>query len=140
MTYKKHQREAKARFWLALGDNYLGDASQLGMPEVVAKAGTQNVRVWLEDAEFEIWFFRPDCPQVILRAAADSAVTALWGILENLEEKASAKIAAAKIILEYGGFAPAKTKIVKYKDEEIDKLSPEELDKFIADRDLKSVK
>jgi hypothetical protein len=137
--YSRAKRKAKAQFWQTVAGNSLLDPCSMSVAAISRAAGSDSVGGWMPDPEFAAWFLNKDYAKMSIGALTEVAVEKLEDILSDPDQKASHILAAAKMVFENTGFAPAKSTIVKYRDADIEKMSESELDKFIADRNLKSV-
>jgi hypothetical protein len=139
-------RTAKARFWAKVGVSPLQDPELMPVAKLAQLCGRNAMRDWVAVDGFRDWFFNRESAKDLLAAASEEAVLRLWDIVaqeSSKEMSAAAQVNAAKTLLEYGGFAPPKTKVVKYSDEAINQMSEAELAKYIATSmptELKAVK
>jgi len=124
---------AKSRFWMSIKDNPMLDPENLTISDICRMSGTNSVKSWLSKPEFRGWFFNQNLAKQKIQAAAELAVDALIGIVTQCPEPKtmSAQVKAATILLEYGGYAPPKNKVVVYRDKEIGEMGEEELREFI---------
>lgn len=140
----KAMRSAKARFWAVVGSNPLKDVASMTTGEMASASKASRLGVWKQNEGFLNWFLNRESTKDLLHAATEEAVLRLWNIVESEPSKeisATAQVNAAKTLLEYAGYAPPKTKVVKYSDEAINQMSEDELKKFVKDgvADLKVV-
>lgn len=135
----KPQRKAKARFWSEIQNNPLIDPTCLSLAEIGRLAGTTTVAKWAaEEPGFRAWFTSKDEIKVMLKMGAEAAVERLVAIVQETDVgpkgtvSAGTQVQAAKLLLEFGGFAPAQQKEIKVTSNQL----PEdegELRKYIAD-------
>lgn len=128
------QRKAKQRFWRKVamaGGN--SDPAKLTDQQIARLSGDQMMVHYLGDAEFHDWFLNEKAEEDMIKAGAESAIQALMEIIGggNEEVKPAVQVAAAKILLEMAGYGPKQQKEVVYKDQEVSKMSEEELRSFI---------
>jgi hypothetical protein len=135
---KKEQMLAKSKFWGRYEEQAaLLDLQSLTKEDVRRMSGSRHIETWLRDPEFAAWFFEKDSLAFRLRALKEAAVDVLEEILlSEYEEKiltAKDKLKAADLILQVTGSFPSRTKEVVFYDERLNRLSPEELEKELAE-------
>jgi len=138
----KRMRQAKARFHNKVGISPLEEPENMSIAKVAQLCGCNAYREWNSLEGFRDWFFNRESAKDLLMAASEEAVYKLWELVSAESGKLftpTAQVNAAKTLLEYGGFAPPKTKSVVFSDDAINKMSEAELTKFI-DKELKVVK
>lgn len=141
----KPQRKFKAR---AYQQNPKVDFSKLTPLEVQTLTGNRSVKTWMTDEktgwEFRDWFYNKNYAKQLLESGAEIAVQELIGILENPdmgprgEVTAAAKVNAAKTLLDYAGYAPAKIN-EKYLDQAIQDMDESQLEEFVRRNSVKVV-
>ena len=143
MNITQKQRSAKARFWRTVATKpFVSEPAQLPLGDVCKYSGTQSVRTWLKDEQFSDWFFNPDSAKQLIEAGIEIAVQSLIDICSSEFSKSvtgTSKVNAAKTLLEFGGYAPPKTKVVEYADKSIANLTEDELTEYIAKKTRLSV-
>lgn len=136
MNITHKHRTAKARFWRTLATKpFVSDPKSLPLGEICKYSGSQSVRTWIKDDEWADWFFNEDSAKQLIEAGIEVAVQSLIDICTADRDKTltgAAQVNAAKALLEFGGYAPPKTKVVEYADKSIANLSEEELTEYIA--------
>ncbi len=130
------QRAAKAKFWATVADSPLvTEPADLTSTEIARLCGTVQYKMWAVNTDgFKDWFLNKNTTQQALAAGAEPAVKRLTIIVEaptSREIPAAAQVNAAKVLLEYAGFAPAKVKEITYKDKQIAKMDENQLEAFI---------
>lgn len=135
---KREQTLAKSKFWARYEEqSALLDLESLTKEDVRRMSGSRHVETWLRDPEFAAWFFEKDALAYRLRALKETAVDVLEEILtSDYEDKvltAKDKLKAADLILQVTGSFPSRTKEVVFYDERLNRLSPEELERELAE-------
>ncbi len=129
------QRQSKQRFWRVVKkQNTNADPSKLTSTQIARLAGDIKLVSFLADPEFYEWFMEEKSEEDLLKAGAENAIRCLMDIISGNQEvkSASAQVTAAKILLEMAGYGPKQSKEVVYKDEQIAKMSEDELKEFIS--------
>ena len=107
--------------------------------------GNRSVQGWWADEEFRDWLKEQNTDKLLIAATTVDAIERLRAII--LEDDvgpggkvtAASQVAAARIIMEFAGLAPATHKVVEYKDKDIEKMNEIELKEFIA-KNVKLIK
>jgi len=135
----RSQKEAKARLLHKTTDNILvGSLESLTTAQIAKYAGVSSIDHWVKQEGFRSWFLDKDANEHLIQSAADSAIRAAIAILEDPEvgQKGAPgykdQLAAAKMLLEFAGYAPVKKKEVTNKEDPTRDMSAEDMDKAIA--------
>lgn len=145
MRPTKPQAMAKSRFWSSVQGNPLLSPESLPAAKVAQLAGNQQVREWFIDLEFRDWFLNKDATRQLLESAVEPTIKRLLSIIECTEVgpkgevTAASQVNAAKLILEFAGYAPPKQRIVEYRDKEIASMDEAELVSYIQKNSTKLV-
>jgi hypothetical protein len=133
--------EAKAKLHFEVKNNpMLLNVESLSESQVCQHAGVSHTtyKRWKENNEhFYAWFINKDSNVQLLESGVHSALQAAINILEDEEvgqkggPKYSDQIAAAKLVLEYAGYAPVKKTQNTTKAGGLEDLSEDELDSII---------
>jgi len=94
-------RDCKTRFWKMLEGNPICDPDHVTLAAVQQLTGDKKVKVWWEKPAFVKWFTAGDEYEVKLSSAKYTAVDALLDIMMNPDSPASARVAAAKTVMEH---------------------------------------
>lgn len=124
----ERMRIAKSKFWEYIKNNNI-DYKKLNREAICDIIGTKTFIKWRVDADFRAWFFEEKLENLQLKAAAELAIKTLNDILkeENNPKIMNAKVKAAQILLDYGGYAPEKKVVEKVVDKNIANMNEEEL-------------
>lgn len=116
-TPSRAQSAAKARFWAAVEGNPLVDIASLSNAEVSRMAGTTTVVRWASEVPgFMDWMLRKDEVPVLIKSGAELAVKKLLDLVtapstgDRGDVPHAVQMAAAKLLLDYSGHAPAQQK------------------------------
>lgn len=133
-----HQREMKARFWSRVEINPLLEPSRMSNAAVAQVTGSPMINTWFKDLAFRDWFFSKDTARHKIEAGVEVAVNRLIEILESRDVgprgavTAAAQVNAAKLLLEFAGYAPASRKEVIFHDKDVLDMDEAELKAFVA--------
>lgn len=97
----EEMRACKTRFWKMLDSNPICDPEHITLAAVQQLTGEKKLKGWWEKPAFVSWFTSGDEYEVKLSSAKFSAVDALMDVLMNPDSPASARVAAAKIIMDH---------------------------------------
>jgi hypothetical protein len=103
----KSKREAKIKFWRKVQDNPLIDPSNVTPAEAAEIAGEPQLKIWLKDDSYRVWFFDDKALDNLLEMGAEAAVSRLIQIVNESNVgpreavSASSQVAAAKALMEY---------------------------------------
>lgn len=131
------QREIKARFWARAKDNPLVDPASLSHQQAALIAQHTSLPQWLSSPEFAAWFFNKDSARHRLEAGVEVAIERLVEIVRSRdvgpkgEVTAASQVNAAKLLLEFAGYAPPSRKEVIFKDKDILEMDEQKLRAFI---------
>jgi len=135
----RSQKEAKAKLLHKTDGNIMvGSLESLSNAQLSKYAGINTIDHWVEQEGFKDWFLDKDSNDHLIQSAADSAIRAAIAILEDPEVGQKGKpgykdqLAAAKMLLEFAGYAPVKKKEVTNKEDPTANMSAEDMDKAIA--------
>lgn len=132
---KHRQRMAKAKFWQIMETNWR-DPSTLTIEEIVSMTGCTSFRNWVQDKQFQSWFFNANAAQQNIHAAKEVAVQALVNIIQSpIDPKegvtAPSQVRAAELIMQYSGMEPPKRVEKKTTQSIVSDMDPENLKMFL---------
>lgn len=134
MKYSENQRKSKSRFWRRVKKQGTNDsANKLSNIQIARLAGDQNLTTYMADPLFHDWFMNENSEEDLLKSGAEGAIRCLMDIISGAQEvkSATAQVTAAKILLDMAGFGAKQQKEVVFKDEQIGKMSEDELKDYI---------
>ncbi len=132
------QREVKARFWARANENPLIDPTILTAARIAGIAACQSVVRWFDEPGFEAWFRNKDAARHQIEAGVEIAVSRLVEILQERQVgpkeavTSATQVSAAKLLLEYAGYAPASRREVVFQDKTIQGMDEGQLRAYIA--------
>ena len=139
--YDKKFKLAKARFHrIAKHKPLYPDIHTLSNAVISRVASRPAIAAKLEDETFRLWFMEEKFEKDMLQAGAQYAIERLIDIVTASEVGPKAditsanQVAAAKILLDMGGFSPQKATKSEYKDREIGDLDEDQLTEYIRKR------
>lgn len=129
----KSQRALKARFWTIISGSISGiNPHKMTTMEIAKTVRDNRVMNWWPTPGFKDWFMNNTEHVERLEYLFDLALTAAEEVLLNPDPKASnAKVNMVKIISELAKKMPTKGS-EKFQDEQISKMSKEQLESYLA--------
>ena len=94
-------RECKTRFWKALESNPICDPNHVSLPAVMQLTKHKKLKSWWEKPGFEEWFTAGDEFEVKVASAKHTALDTMMEIMANPDSPASARVTAAKQVMDY---------------------------------------
>ena len=134
MSYTEDQRKNKSRFWRRAKKQGTTDSViKLSNIQIARLAGDQKLTTYLADPSFYDWFMNENSEEDLLKSGAEGAIRCLMDIISGAQEvkSATAQVTAAKILLDLAGYGNKQQKETVYKDEQIGKMSEDELKDYI---------
>ena len=134
MNTSEKQKKSKQQFWRRSAKQATNaDPHKLTNIQIARLAGDASLTTYLADPIFYDWFMNEKSEQDLLKSGAEGAIRCLIDIISGAQEvkSATAQVTAAKILLDMAGYGPNKTKEIVYKDQEIGKMSEDELKDYI---------
>lgn len=124
-------RKVKAAYLAATSENPLLVGQDPTAASVQQVTGDTRVSKWWSTPGFRDWFSNRDEFRQRVEYLANLALDTIEDILLDGEANASARNAAAKLMIEAAGKLPKGTSTEKYADEQISSMSKAELEQFI---------
>lgn len=131
------QQEAKARLHVALEEGPMPPSWTLAAAQALLPNETRLERWWREPG-FKEWLTDTETFKVMAELASWEALQTCRDIMANSEEKAVARINAAKLTMEIAGKINKRVQ-ERYMDKSLEGLSKEEL-RAVIDRNVKRLK
>lgn len=128
------QRKAKSAFWARFNENPICDPSQISLSIALRFAGDNRISRWWPQTGFREWFQNSDEFRQRLEYLANLALDSIEHILADPRAQASAKVTAAKLVMEVARKMPPKHQAEKYADEKIGEMDRKQLEEFISRR------
>ena len=125
------QRRAKAAFWVRFSDNPLCDPADISLSIVNRLLTDSRMDRWWKIPGFPEWFKNREEFRERVENLIQLALDTLEGVMIDPGSQASAKVNAAKLLMEVGRKMPPKSIREVYIDEKIGKMDRRELEDFI---------
>ena len=94
-------RLCKTRFWKAMQVNPICDPSHVTLTAAMQLTGEKKLKAWWEKPEFPRWFMAEDEYDVKVTSAKFSAIDTMIDVMTNPDSPASARVAAAKAVMDH---------------------------------------
>lgn len=134
-TPSNNQRMAKARFWQVMETNWRAPDS-LSISDIAKITGVSSIGRWMQDPQFQTWFFNANAAQQIIQANKEIAAQALVNIIQQpIDPKegvtAPSQVRAAELLMQYAGMEPPKKVEKKTTQGIVSDMEPEQLKVFL---------
>lgn len=138
LTYmpSHEQRKLKSAFWLRFNDNPVAEPGNITLAMVDRIAPDSRTSKWWSQPGFRAWFLNHEEFRERVESMAHLALDTLMTILVTDDPKmSSARVNAAKLLLEIGRKLPSRTAPVeKFVDARIGEMTKAQLDVYISSR------
>lgn len=138
LTYmpSHEQRKLKSAFWMRWNDNPLADARDITLAQVDRVVPDSRTARWWSQPGFREWFLNHEEFRERVESMTHLALDTLMTILVTDDPKmSSARVNAAKLLLEIGKKLPSRTAGPdKFVDAKIGEMSKQQLDAYISSR------
>jgi hypothetical protein len=132
LNVNEEMRLTKTKFWRAMNVNPICDPDHVTLNAALQLTGEDKLQSWWKKPGFIKWFCQGDEFETKLSAARFQAIDTLMDIMANVDSPASARVAAAKQVMDH-------SKQVEKDDSSLDKAlekiaginNPEDLKKYI---------
>jgi hypothetical protein len=125
------QRQVKAAYWAVWGDNPTTDSNSITLAAVMQITNDGRVSKWWSQPGFREWFTNRDEFRQRTEYLAHIALDTLEQLLVDPDANASARVNAAKLLLEATDKMPRKYAKEKLLDERINRMGPHELQQWL---------
>jgi hypothetical protein len=125
------QRRIKAAFWASWGDNPIVDHKNLSLANVMGVVGDSRMQKWWTQPGFKEWFSNQEEFKQRVEYLVHTALDTLEHILVDETANSSARVNAAKLLLEAADKMPRKYAKEKVLDEKINKMGKQELEAWL---------
>lgn len=129
-------RRAKGAFWARFNDNPICDPEDISLATAMRFSPDNRLSKWWALPGFRDWYRNRDEFRQRMEYLAQLALDTLETILVDPLAQGSAKVNAAKLIMEVARKMPAKSQAEQFMDEKISQMSRPQLEEYIK----KSVK
>jgi hypothetical protein len=126
------QRDAKSAFWLAMDENPIVDLNAISVAGIVQLVDQPKIEEWWTKAGFSSWFMNREEFRMKLESATFTAISILQDIMLDPDANPSARVNAAKLVIEASGKNLSRNPVVEeVSDSKIQKMSEKELDAYV---------
>ena len=125
------QRRAKSSFWTRFSDNPLCDPSDISLSVIDRVLGDSRLGRWWKVPGFPDWFRNQEEFRERVEGLIHVALDTLEQVMFDPKAQASAKVNAAKLLMEVGRKMPPKSVREIYVDEKISRMDRKELEEYI---------
>lgn len=114
------------------------DGTTLPVARAAQLAQSSSLVTWMTDPGFAAWFYNKDSARHQIEAGVEIAVQRLVDILRSTDVgpkgsvTAAAQVNAAKLLLEYAGYAPPSRREVTFQDKTVASMDESQLRAYIA--------
>lgn len=126
------QRKAKSAFWARFQENPLCEPSEISLAVATRFCGDGRLSRWWGQEGFRDWFRNSDEFRQRLEYLVNLSLDSIEYVLTDPKAQSSAKVNAAKLLMEVARKMPPKGATTVYLDENISKMSKKELEEFIT--------
>lgn len=136
LTYlpSAEQRRAKSSFWSRFNDNPICDPSEISLAIALRFVADGRLSRWWSQDGFKEWFRNGEEFRHRVEYLAHLALDALENVLIDPKAQGSARVNAAKLLMEVARKMPARGAVEKYLDEKIAEMDKKQLEEFISKR------
>ncbi len=133
LTYmpSPEQRKAKSAFWARFNDNPICDPQDISLAIALQFANDERLSRWWSQSGFKEWFRNRDEFRQRVEYLVHQALDSLEYVLVDPKAQASAKVNAAKLLMEVARKMPQKQVAEQYLDEKIGQMSKQQLQEYI---------
>lgn len=128
------QRKAKSAFWARFNENPICEPSDISLTTAERLAGDRRLSRWWSQEGFKEWFRNQDEFRQRLEYLVNLSLDSLEYVLADPKAQSSAKVNAAKLLMEVARKMPPKHAVEKYLDEKIAEMDRKQLEDFISKR------
>lgn len=134
LTYlpSPEQRKAKSGFWARFHENPLCDAQDITLAMALKVGGDGRVSRWWSEPGFRDWFRNADEFRQRLEYLVNLSLDTLEHVLVDPKAQGSAKVNAAKLLMEVARKMPPKGTTERYLDEKIAEMDRKQLEEYIS--------
>lgn len=133
LTYlpSPEQRRAKSAFWARFSDNPICEPEDISLAVALRFSPDNRLSRWWIQPGFKEWFRNRDEFRQRMEYLANLALDSLEGILADPKAQGTAKVNAAKLIMEVARKTPNKSQAEQFLDEKVSQMSRPQLEEYI---------
>lgn len=143
LTYipSPEQRKTKSAFWTRFNDNPLCEPQDISLAVAIQFVSDERLTKWWPQTGFKEWFRNRDEFRQRIEYLVHQALDSLEYVLADPKAQASAKVNAAKLLMEVARKMPSKQDSAgQYLDEKISTMTKAELEAYVRSRAPKLIK
>lgn len=135
MTYlpSPEQRRAKSAFWTRFNDNPICAPADISLPLALRYINDERLTRWWPQAGFADWFRNADEFRQRIEYLVHLSLDTLENVLVDQAAQASAKVNAAKLLMEVAQKMP-KRAVTEMLDDAIAKMDRKQLEEYVRAR------
>ncbi len=133
------QRKSKSAFWARFNDNPLCEPQDITLAIALQFCNDERLTKWWPQDGFKEWFRNRDEFRQRVEYLVHQALDSLEYVLVDPKAQASAKVNAAKLLMEVARKMPQKNQAEQFLDEKISSMSRKELEEYIKSRTPKLI-
>ena len=137
-TPSANQSKIKARFWTRYQPGPFSSPENMTMAEALEVTGSAQLRKWWAVPGFTEWFMNRDEERERLKYLFNKGLDTMESMLDNPDTNANAKANLIKMLAEMNGYL-GKKPVEKFADEDINKMSENQLKTFLEKKGVKIV-
>lgn len=128
------QRKAKSAFWARFHENPICDPQDISINVALKIGGDGRLSKWWSEPGFKEWFRNADEFRQRLEYLVNLSLDTLEHVLVDPKAQGSAKVNAAKLLMEVARKMPPKGATERYLDEKVGEMDKRQLEDFISKR------
>jgi hypothetical protein len=128
------QRQLKSRIWTYYVSADLPPPPELDLATAARLGGDKRISQWWDAPGFQDWLSNKDEFKQRVDYIAQISLDKIEQLLLDPEMSGTAKVALIKMVMDLAGKASKAAPEDKYRDDDLNKMSKEDLEKFLADR------
>lgn len=131
------QRKAKSAFWTKFNDNPICDPEDVSLAVAIRFSGDGRLSRWWSTPGFRDWFQNKDEFRQRIEYLVNLSLDSIEDILLDPKAQTSARVNAAKLLMEVARKTPSKAQAEKYLDEKVAQMDRKQLEEYIQIRAAK---
>lgn len=126
------QRKSKSAFWVRFNENPICEPAEISLSIALRFAGDSRLSRWWSQEGFKEWFRNQEEFRQRLEYLVNLSLDSLENVLIDPKAQSSAKVNAAKLLMEVARKMPPRGAVEKYLDEKIAEMDRKQLEEYIA--------
>lgn len=136
LTYlpSPEQRKSKSSFWVRFNDNPICEPQDISLQLALQFVDDSRLSKWWSQDGFKEWFRNRDEFRQRIEYLAHLSLDTLESVLIDPMSQSSAKVNAAKLLMEVARKMPPKQAVEQYLDQKIAEMDRKQLEEFVKSR------